>query len=77
MSAQLKEDDYEINYEDGSIDAGLILLMAATPPGVVRTVEEIAFVCGCSRARIWQLEKRAKDKLKRKFLQHGLRGVPR
>lgn len=51
--------------EDGSIDAGLLVLLAETPPGIELSAEEIAFVCGCSRACIWQIENRAMKKLRR------------
>jgi transcriptional regulator len=55
--------------DDGSIDAGLLLLAAVTPRGVTWTQEEIAFVCGCSRGYIWLLEKQARAKIRQKFEQ--------
>jgi hypothetical protein len=56
-----------VGLEDGSIDAGLYLLNIATPRGRTWTQEEIAEVCGCSRALIWLIEKRAMAKLRRLF----------
>lgn len=50
--------------KDGSVEAGLLLLSLVTPRGVCRTQEEIAFVCGCSRGNIWDIEKRAMRKLR-------------
>jgi DNA-binding XRE family transcriptional regulator len=55
----------ESGLSDGSVDAGLAVLLAVTPRGVTYTQEEIAFVCGCSRANIYSIEKRAMQKLKR------------
>jgi hypothetical protein len=72
--SQERQDEPFTGLQDGSVDAGLFLLEAVTPPGRTRTVDEIAFVCGCSRALIWQIEKRAKEKLRRKFRQRGLPG---
>ncbi len=51
--------------EDGSIDAGLELLSRATPRGMIRTQEEIAYACGCSRGYIWAVEREALKKLRR------------
>lgn len=62
----------EIVLEDGSIDAGLLLLSLVTPRGVERTHREIAFVCGCNHQDIWHIEKRAKKKLKAEFLKRGI-----
>lgn len=53
--------------EDGSIDAGLVILDAVRAPGQRLTQEEIAHVCGCSRGYIWLLEKTAREKLQRRF----------
>lgn len=61
--------NHESQPPDGSIDAGLLILSRITPRGVHLTQEEIAFVCGCSRAYIYLLEKTAIDKLRR-ALQH-------
>ncbi len=59
---------------DGGIDAGLYLLSLVTPRGVELTQEEIAEVCGCSRALIYLIEKRAIKKLKKKrYLLAGSR----
>ena len=58
--------------EDGSIDAGLDLLCAVTPRGVVRTLDEIAHACGCSRGNIWLLEQSALKKLRRQFVKRGI-----
>lgn len=49
---------------DGSVEAGLLLLSLVTPRGVCLTQEEIAFVCGCTRGNIWDIEKRAMRKLR-------------
>jgi len=57
----------EIKPPDGSIDAGLSLLLAVTPRGHTRTAEEIAFVCGCSMQNIQQIEYRAMSKLRQAF----------
>lgn len=50
-------------FNDGSIDAGLYLLMLATPRGVTRTRDEIAFVCGCHPTMIDKIQTRAMRKL--------------
>jgi hypothetical protein len=57
---------------DGSLDAGLTLLLAATPPGVERTHAEIAFVCGCNHQDIWHIENRAKRKIKAELERRGV-----
>jgi hypothetical protein len=54
-------------YRDGSVDAGLLMLLALTPRGMTRTHEEIAFVCGCSKGYIWHVEKRARLKMRKEF----------
>jgi len=48
---------------DGSIDAGLLMLLLITPRGVVRTYHEIATACGCSHTAIQKIEARALRKL--------------
>ena len=50
---------------DGTVDAGLLLLLLMTPKGVELTTEEIAFVCGCSVQRIRQIQMNALKKLQR------------
>ncbi len=57
---------------DGGLDVGLTVLSAVTPHGVERTLEEIAFVCGCNKQDIWHIERRAKQKLKAEFERRGL-----
>jgi hypothetical protein len=59
--------------EDGSIDAGLLLLGMVTPRGVTWTQDEIAKACGCSRAYIYLLETSAREKLRREFERRGFR----
>lgn len=49
---------------DGSIDAGLLLLSLATPRGITQTLDDIAYVCGCSRSFIGQIETDAIRKLR-------------
>jgi hypothetical protein len=49
------------------IDLGLAILSAKTPPGVTRSLEEIAAFCNCTRGGIWMLEQAALRKLKRKL----------
>ncbi len=48
-----------------NIDLGLAICGATTPPGVRRTLDEIAAFCGCRRSTIWMIEKRALQKLKK------------
>lgn len=50
---------------DGSIDAGLFVLLMVTPRGCTWTQQEIADVCGCSRNLIWYYEQRAMSKLRK------------
>ena len=47
------------------IDLGLAVSHATCPPGVRRTLEEIAAFCGCKRGTIWMIENRALGKLKK------------
>lgn len=49
---------------DGSIDAGLLLLSLATPRGITRTLDDIAYVCGCSRSHIEQIQINAIKRLR-------------
>jgi hypothetical protein len=58
---------------DGSIDAGLFLLFLATPPGIERSAEEIAFVCGCDPSRIGQIQAAAIKKIRNSPLAVRLR----
>lgn len=60
---------------DGSIDAGLFLLGRITAPGQCRTQEEIAFVCGCHRGRISQIERAALRKLRNRLEFGSLRDL--
>lgn len=53
--------------KDGSVEAGLLLLLQATPRGIERTQAEIAFVCGCSLQNIQAIEHRALKKIKAEF----------
>jgi hypothetical protein len=57
---------------DGSIDAGLYLL-DITGKGKFMTDREIAFVCGCSRQLVWQIERAAIAKLASALRLQGLR----
>lgn len=50
--------------KDGGIDAGLYLLALATPRGVERTRDEIAFVCGCHPTMIDKIQTAAIRKLR-------------
>ena len=59
---------------DGSVDAGLHLLALATPRGVCRSQEEIAYVCGCTLQNIQHIERRAKRKLREAFEARRLNG---
>ena len=59
---------------DGSIDAGLTLLLArAAQDGRIYSHREIAEVCGCSWQFIWQTEQRALKKLKQALEARGVR----
>jgi len=66
-------DEWLAEMEDGGIDAGLLLLELMLPRGIELSQADIAFVCGCSRGYIWLLEKTARQKLRRKFEQLGIR----
>jgi len=65
--APLRFDPEELR--DGGTDAGLLLLSLVTPRGVELSQGEIAFVCGCSKAYIYLVEKRAKEKLRRALMR--------
>ena len=54
-------------YSDGGVDSGLLVLLETRAPERELTQEEIAFVCGCSKGYIWNLEKRAMNKLRKEF----------
>lgn len=54
---------------DGSIDAGLMLLLAVTPPGFEWTQQDIATACGCTKGYIWLVEKEAMRKLRERAPQ--------
>jgi len=71
MSAQLKP----TQLEDGGIDAGLLLLVATTPPDRVWGHREIAYVCGCSRTMIWLIEQAALRKLAKTLERRGCRNM--
>ena len=68
----IKKFSDEITLEDGGLDAGLMVLSAVTPRGVERSLEEIAFVCGCNRQDIWHIENRAKRKIKAELEKRGI-----
>ncbi len=61
---------------DGSIDAGLFLLVLTSRPGLTLTREQIAFVCGCSPSYIQQIEQRAMQKLRGALQRRGLHKAP-
>jgi hypothetical protein len=56
--------------EDGSIDAGLLLL-SRHPMADSFTFEQIAYVCGCSKANIQRYESNGLKKLKAAFEKIG------
>lgn len=60
----------EISMEDGGVDAGLLILSAVADREL--TLEEIAFVCGCSKQHIWHIEAKAKRKIKAEFEKRGI-----
>ncbi len=62
----------EIDLTDGGLDAGLLVLCAATPREITRSVHEIAFVCGCNPQDIWHIEHCARRKLKIEFERRGI-----
>lgn len=61
--------------EDGGVDAGLLMLEATAQPGRVYTIDEIAYVCGCSRGLVWYLEQEAIKKLRDSERLRALVGV--
>lgn len=68
----IKKFSDEEEMTDGGLDAGLTLLLSATPRGVERTHAEIAFVCGCNHQDIWHIEARAKKKIKAELNRRGI-----
>ena len=50
--------------EDGSVDAGLLLLPLICKLGQPLSIDDISFACGCGRACIWNIEKKAIHKLR-------------
>lgn len=57
---------------DGSRDAGLVILSALTERGETRTLEDIAFVCGCTKQNIQNIEKNALRKIKAELIRRGV-----
>lgn len=55
------------NIEDGSIDAGLLMLGMVTKEGQKRTAQEIADVCGVSDQTILNIQHKALAKMRRKM----------
>lgn len=53
--------------KDGSIDAGIMMLYLVTPPGIIRTQQEIAEASGCTLQNIQAIEKKAIQKLRAEF----------
>ena len=49
------------------IDLGLAISHATLPPGQTRTYREIAAYCGCGWQTIWEIENRAKRKLRKRL----------
>ncbi len=68
----IKKFSDKIDLADGGLDAGLPVLSAVTLPGVELSLEEIAFVCGCSKQDIRHIENRAKRKIKTEFERRGI-----
>lgn len=64
MSANIRKIQDLNHIEDGSVMAGLLMLEVVYPNGVELTLDEIAFVCGCSHERIRQIQKNAMEKIK-------------
>jgi hypothetical protein len=70
----MREQKEILDFEDGSIDAGLALLAQTPhPDGKPWSIADIAFVCGCSEQNIEYIENRAKSKLKKALLQRGIK----
>ena len=55
-----------------NIDLGLAVASAVSPPGTQWSAQELAEVCGCSRKRIHQLERRALRKLRTALRREGI-----
>jgi hypothetical protein len=70
-AAESKRIQRPVGLYDGSIDAGLLLLELAPIRAGGLTPGDIAFVCGCTRAYIDQLERSAMRKLRRAFKRRG------
>lgn len=58
--------------DDRSIDDGLDRLLAETPPGQTRSLQEIAAACGCSRQNISYIERQAIKKLRAALESRGI-----
>ena len=59
--------------KNDTIDVGLAILAITNPRGQRLTCQEIAEVCDCSRSLIWQIERRAMNKLRARLIAAGLR----
>lgn len=57
---------------DGGLDAGLILLSAQTAEGQIRTLKEIAYVCGTSWQNISNIEQRALKKMRAEMARRNI-----
>ena len=58
--------------EDGSIDAGLLLLELVTPAGSTRSLGEIAIACGIRKQKVYYIEQCALRKIRTEFAKRGL-----
>lgn len=56
---------------DGGIDVGLSMLITRPNTHTINT-KDIAFVCGCSRKYIEQLQRNAIAKLRKAFQERGI-----
>ena len=61
-------------YVDGSIEAGLELLSQISKQGQSWSQADIGKACGCSQARIEQIERNAMKKLKFR-MRHIIKGL--
>lgn len=57
--------------KSSGIDLGLAVISAITPPGHQWTLQDIAEVCGCHKNNIYLIERKALQKLRRRFLLMG------
>ena len=57
---------------DGGVDAGPHGRHQHVQPGVTFSAREIAFVCGCSRQLIYQIEWRALRRLRAAYERRGV-----